>query len=74
MDELKLILSTKFMRGIVTKIIAKAIFKKTGYNVNVQLNELKVETVDGKVYVHMDVDADVNKEDFVSIIKSNGLI
>lgn len=74
MDELKMILSTKFMRGIVTKIIAKAIFKKTGFDVNVQLNELKVETVDGKVCVHMDVDADVNKEDFVAIVKSSGLI
>lgn len=74
MDELKLILSTKFMRSIVTKIIAKAIFKKTGYDVNVQLNELKVETIDGKVRIHMDVDADVNKEDFVAIVKSSGLI
>lgn len=74
MDELKMSLSTKFMRSIVTKIISKAIFKKTGYNINIQLNEVKLETVDSKVCIHADVDAEVNNEDFISIIKNKDLI
>ena len=74
MDELKMSLSTKFMKGIVTKIISKAILKKTGYNINIQLNEIKLETVDGKVCLHADVDAEINNEDFINIIKSKGLI
>ena len=74
MDELKMSLSTKFMKGIVTKIISKAILKKTGYNINIQLNEIKLETVDGKVYLHADVDAEINNEDFINIIKNKDLI
>ena len=74
MDELKMSLSTKFMKGIVTKIISKAILKKTGYNINIQLNEIKLETIDGKVCLHADVDAKIDNEDFVNIIKSKGLI
>jgi hypothetical protein len=74
MDELKLILGTKFMRGIVTKIIAKAILKKTGYHVDIDLHEISAEVVDGKVYLHTNVDAVINKEDLVNIIKSNDLI
>ena len=74
MDELKMSLSTKFMRGIVTKIISKAILKKTGYNIDIQLNEIKLETIDGKVCLHADVDAKINNEDFINIIKSKGLI
>lgn len=74
MDELKLILGTKFMRGIVTKIIAKAIFKKTGYQVDIDLHEIKAEVIDGKVHLHMNVDAAINTDDLVNIIKSNGLI
>lgn len=74
MDELKLSLSTKFMRGIVTKIISKAIYKKTGYNISIELNEIKLETVDGKVRVHADVDAEVKNEDLMNIIKSNDLV
>ena len=74
MDELKISLSTKFMRGIVTKIISKAILKKTGYNIDIQLNEIKLETIDGKVCLHADVDAKIDNEDFINIIKSKGLI
>lgn len=74
MDELKLILSTKFMRGIVTKILRKAIFKKTGYEIDILINKIEVETHDGKISLHMDANAEVNSEDFMDIIKSNGLI
>lgn len=74
MDELKLILPTKFMRNLVAKMIAKAIYKKTGYDINVQLNKVEVKTIDGRVHIHVDVDGDINSEDFVDIVKSNGLI
>lgn len=74
MDELKLALSTKFMKNIVTKILRKAILKKTGYEVDIQLNKVQLETHDGKVSLHMDIDAEVNSEDFMDILKSSGLI
>lgn len=73
MDEMKMRLSTKFMRGIVTRIISKAIYNKFGYDVNIQLNAIEVEAVDGKVYLHMDVDANVDNAEFMKIIKSVGL-
>lgn len=73
MDELKLNLSTKWMRGIVTKLISKAIFKKTGYKIDIQLNKVNVESIDGKVYLHADVDVETDSDEFVKIIKSIGL-
>jgi len=74
MDELKLILNTKLMRNIVTKVIAKAILKKTGYYVFIDLNKMTAEVVDGKVHFHIDADATVNAEDLIDIIKSKDLI
>lgn len=74
MDELKLVLSTKFMRGIITKIVRKAVLKKTGYEIDIQINKIKAENIDGKVLLHVDVDAGINSEDFVNIIKDAGLI
>lgn len=74
MDVLKLVLSTKFMRSIVTKIITKAILKKTGYNIDIQLNKVSVENVDGKICLHMDVDAEVETEEFEKILKDSDLI
>lgn len=74
MDELKLMLNTRFMRNIVTKILSKAIYKKTGYHVDIQLNEVKAETHDGKISLHMDVDAQMSSEDLVNILKSADLV
>ena len=70
MDELKLKLSTKFMRGIVTKIISKAIYKKFGYQIDIQINDIKLENVDGKIRVHADVDAEMENSEFVKIIET----
>lgn len=72
MDELKLKLSTKFMRGIVTNLISKAIYKKFGYHVDIELNEIELRNEDGKVRIHLNVDAEVNNDDFKKIIKSIG--
>lgn len=74
MDELKLILNTKFMRSIITKLLGKAIYKKTGYQVDVQVNEVKAETRDGKIKVHMDVDAEMSSEDLMKALKSGGIL
>ena len=74
MDELKVILNSKFMRGIVTKIIKKAIAKKTGYQVDIDLKSLSADVVDGKVHLHVDADATINANDLVDIIKAKDLI
>lgn len=74
MDELKLVLHTRFMRSVVTKMLSKAIFKKTGYDVDIQLNKIEAETYEGKIRIHMDIDAELNKEDLVKILKSGDLI
>lgn len=70
MDELKLNLSSKFMRGIVTKLIAKAIYKKTGYKIDVELNSINVEVVDGKAHIHADVDAEIDNNELKKIVSA----
>lgn len=70
MDELKMNLSSKFMRGIVTKIISKAIYKKTGYKVEIDLNNINVEVVNGKAYIHVDADAAIDNDELMKIVKN----
>ena len=72
MDELKIKLSTRFMRGIIANLISKTVSKKLGCDINVLINEIEVETRDGKIHLHANVDAEVNNDDFVNIIKSIG--
>lgn len=70
MDEMKLKLSTKFMRGMVSKLISKAVYKKLGYKVDIQLNDINVEFIDGETSIHADVDLRLDKDEFTKLIKS----
>ena len=67
MDEMKIKLSTKFMRGIASKIISKVIFKKLGFKTEIQLNEIEAEMKNGKILFHIDVDGFVDEKAFTKI-------
>lgn len=72
-DEMKVNLSTKFMRNIVSKLIAKAIYKKFGYKLNIQLKSLSVNVVNGEAKINTNVEVNIDNEEFMKIIKSAGL-
>ena len=48
MDEMRIV--SKFTRGIISKAIKMVIRKKTGYNIDIQLNEA-ITTISDEVYV-----------------------
>lgn len=73
MDELKLSLTTKFMRGILAKFIAKSIRKKLGCNIDILVNQISVTAIDGKMHVHVDVDGEMTNEDLMKMVKVIGL-
>jgi hypothetical protein len=73
MDEMKVKLTTKFMRKIVAKLISKFIYNKYGYEVDIQLNELNISVVDGDTKISTNVEVKLDSKEFVKIIKSAGL-
>lgn len=64
MDMFMLKLSTKFMKGTVAKVLSKSIYKKLGYKIDIQLNDIRIDNVDGDVKFHIDVDGKMNKTEF----------
>ena len=73
MDEMNVKLSTRFMRGIVSKLISKAIYKKIGYKVDIQLHELDIKIIDGETRILTNVEAKVNSDEFMKIMKTIGV-
>lgn len=72
MDEMKVKLSTKFMRGIVAKLISKAIQKKLGCKIDIQLNDLDISVIDGETKVLTSVELKLESKEFVKIMKAIG--
>ena len=74
MDELKFNLGTNFMRNIVSKLLAKAIRKKLGYDVSILINSVNVSyNNDGKIKLHVDADGEMNSVEFLKLMKDIGI-
>ena len=72
MDMLMLKLSTKFMKGILSKIISRTVYKKLGYKIDIQLNDMQVDMINGDVKLHIDADAKMNKTEFDRLMETIG--
>ena len=70
MDELKLNLSSKLMRGIATKLISKAVYKKTGYKIGIELNNINVEVINGRAHIHINADAEIDNDELMKIVRA----
>lgn len=71
MDEMKIV--SKFTTNMISKLVKMVLRKKLGYNIDIQLNEIKTTITDGKTHVHLDVDAELEKEELMNILKKIGL-
>lgn len=70
MDEMKLNLTTKFMRGFLAKLLSKAIKKKFGCEINIHLSEIELDMVDGRIHAHVNADVDMGSDDFKKLVKT----
>ena len=70
MDEMKIKLSSGLMKGLVSKILSKIIFKQTGYHIDIQLNEMVIKMDGDKANIHADLDGTMDKEEVVLLTKS----
>lgn len=71
MDEMNIV--SKFTTNMISKLVKMVLRKKLGYDVDIQLNEIKTTITDGKTHVHLDVDAELDKEELLKILKNIGL-
>ena len=63
----------KFMKTLVAKLVKRTVKKKTGYDVDIQLNEFTAAVTDGTARVHLSVDAELNKDELTKILSAIGL-
>lgn len=73
MDELKLNITTAFMKNLIAKTISKIIQKKLGYSLDILLNQIEIKATDGKIRIHIDADAVTTNDDLLKMIKTAGL-
>lgn len=67
MDEMKIKINTKLMRGVLSKLISGVIYKKTGVKPDISINNIEAELLSGKIHFHLDVNGAVDESIFVKL-------
>lgn len=70
MDEMKLNLTTRFMRGVLAKLVSRKIKKQYGYKIDIYFNEIKMDMLDGQTHLHVNVDLDMGSDEFKKLMKA----
>lgn len=73
MDVFKLKLRTRFTRKIVSKMISRFIRKEYGYNINIDFDDLDIESLDGETIVKANVELRINNDELIEILEKAGL-
>lgn len=71
MDELKIV--SDFARGMLSKIIGVFLRKKTGCNIDIRVQDVRASIVNDKAFVHLDLNAEMSKEELKKLLKNIGL-
>mgnify|MGYP001025536808 FL=1 len=71
MDEMKIV--SGFTTALVSKLLRFALRKKLGYDIHIQLNAIEATIKDGKTHVHIDADAEMDKDELTKVLKSVGI-
>ena len=67
---MKLNLSTRFMRGVLAKLISRKIKKEYGYKIDIYLSEISIDMKDGNTRAHVNVDLDMSSDEFKKLMKA----
>lgn len=70
MDEMMLKLRSGFMRKIVAKLLSTLVFTKLGYRVDILIDKLEIESINGETSVSASVDLKLPSSEFVKIANS----
>lgn len=62
-------IKSKFMRGVVSKLLSMAIKSKTGYKVNIDLEDLDIKIDDETAHLHISGNVDINVNDLKTFMK-----
>lgn len=66
-------IESKFTRTIISKLVKMVLQKKFGYDIDILLNELNATIIDGKAHVHLNIDAELNKDELTKIVRIIGI-
>lgn len=70
LDEIKINLKTKFMKGVASKLISTYLLKQTGVKVEIKLDELDITSFNGDAFIKLNLVAKLDEKEIAKVIKN----
>lgn len=70
MDEMTLKLRSGFLKKIVAKILSGLIYSKLGYRVDILIDELEINSLDGDTRMRANIELGLPSSEFTKIVNS----
>lgn len=69
-------IQSSFLRGVAARTINKAVQKQGYKSTEVKLNDIFAgySETEKKVHLHLDIDAELSKEDLMALLKQTGVL
>ncbi len=71
MDEMKI--SSKFMKGVMSKIIRGFLKKKYGYDIDICIDEFRITVIEDKAQIRINAGAELSKDELGKILSDVGI-
>lgn len=68
MDEMKI--KSAFTKRLISRFVQSMLRKKLGHDIAIQFNRIDALVLNGKVYIRVDVDAEIEKDEILKITKN----
>ena len=65
----KMILESEFVRGIISKLMKRAVKKKYGYDIDVNIDKVNATYANGKMNIQLGLSTELTKEELFKILK-----
>lgn len=70
MDKIEVSLTSKFMKGIVSKLISKFLLHQFGYKIGVQIDDLDVMSIDGETTIRTNIEVKLGNDELKEMLRS----
>ena len=70
MDEIKVKLTGRFMRMMVSKWISRMIKKHYGYNIDIHIGELNLDSISGETTIVANVEMKLDSDEFKKVVQN----
>ena len=69
MDEMMFKLRSSFLKKVAAKVLSNLVYNKLGYRIDISIDKLEIESVNGDTTVAANVEMKLSSSEFAKIMK-----